>query len=262
MKRLALSVVAVVAISQIATAGGDMMPAPMMVPVAAPVEATQIPTTATPGNFYVGASGSRAIDADVRVKDLAWYNPGPMKRQTYTANGWIGSAYAGYDWKLANYILGVEGEVGYMDLSKDSQDPKKRRSAPKPGDSVASIDTDMLVGLYGRLGYTFENTLFYLKGGLVGVHADVSFKDSYNADASDSLVSGTSTSGMLWGTGLGGGIEYSLTPNIALRAEYMYMNFDDSLVHSPMDSVNNVPWPMEHELGDIDTVKAGVNYKF
>jgi len=262
MKRLALSLVAVVAISQLATAGGDMMPVPMAVPVAAPAEPAVAAQSATPGSFYVGAGASKAMNADVRVKDLAWYNPGPMKRQTYSTDGWIGSVYAGYDWKLANYILGVEGEVGYMNLSKDSQDPKKRRGAPKPGDSVASIDTDMLVGVYGRVGYTFEKTLFYLKGGLVGVHADVGFKDTYNADGSDTLTSGTSTSGMLWGTGLGGGIEYSITPNIALRAEYMYMNFNDSLVHSPMDSENQVPWPMEHELGDVDTVKAGVNYKF
>jgi outer membrane immunogenic protein len=129
----------------------------------------------------------------------------------------------------------------------------------QPDDSRASIDTDWYVSLTGRIGYAFDNTLLYLKGGVTGVHTEVSFIDTDPTGLT--LVSGTSATDTLWGPTIGGGVEYALSRNFTIRAEYMYVNIDDSISHTALGS-NGSTYTFKHEIGDMHTAKIGFTYRF
>ncbi|NJM35272.1 MAG: porin family protein [Rhodomicrobium sp.] len=59
----------------------------------------------------------------------------------------------------------------------------------------------------------------------------------------------------LSGYAIGGGVEYALSSNWTMKAEYLYMNFGEENTSNDDDDT------FKHET-DLHTVKFGVNYKF
>jgi len=84
-----------------------------------------------------------------------------------------------------------------------------------------------------RLGFTAGNALFYATGGLAVTNEKVN-------QTTGVLNGGTFTSSISetrLGWTIGGGIEYMLTPNWTIRAEYLHLDFGTA--SGP--GVNNVP---------------------
>jgi outer membrane immunogenic protein len=109
--------------------------------------------------------------------------------------------------------------------------------------------------LAARLGYAVDRSLFYVKAGwaLASVETDAGdlIDGSSNRDATDR----TKLDETLSGYAIGGGVEYALSQNWTVKAEYLYMNFGDE------SSSNTDGDKFEHEI-DLHTAKVGVNYKF
>ena len=191
--------------------------------------------------FYLGANVGYAWgDVDISSNDDGFdETPGGI---SYEADGVIAGGQLGYNWQRGSFVIGVEGEIGYLGAEGDE------RIVASPSNFG---DTEF--GAYGvlaaRLGYAVDRSLFYVKGGwaLASVETDAGDLN----DASDR----TKLDETLSGYAIGGGVEYALSQNWTVKAEYLYMNFGDEN-SSNIDGDN-----FEHEI-DVHTAKVGVNYKF
>jgi outer membrane immunogenic protein len=81
--------------------------------------------------------------------------------------------------------------------------------------------------LRGRLGYAFDNTLFYATGGLAYGHVK-SFTHIFSAPNPELI--GTEDS---WKVGwtIGAGVEHMFAPNWSVKGEYLYYDLGNSNVN-------------------------------
>jgi outer membrane immunogenic protein len=99
----------------------------------------------------------------------------------------------------------------------------------------------------GRLGFTANAALFYVKGGYAWAENEVS-ASAFGLTGSESHVHS--------GWTVGGGLEYMFVPNWSGKIEYMYADYSN---------VNYVTAAVPGGIGlgvTVNTVKAGVNYHF
>jgi len=189
----------------------------------------------------------------------------------------VGSAsfggYVGYNVQYDSFVFGIEGDYtnfGRLGSSSDSVGRIKTNSLGLQetlnlnGTSATRI-TDYGT-LRARLGYAIDSLMPYVTGGVAIGRARVadslSYSDSgFDVSAYNASLAGTSTfvnqfratyndqrsrTKVVAGVALGAGIEYAITPNILLRAEYQYVLFDSFDGHK----VN------------LNTVRAGAAIKF
>ena len=169
----------------------------------------------------------------------------------------------GYDYQFGNIVLGVAGDAGFANA-------KGGRNCASDFDGNlfnCQSNVDSLYMATGRVGYAFDRTLIYAKGG--AAFADTSEKQQNNfanqptylqsqfhAGLGDSNVKAFSS-----GWTVGAGFEYALTKNWSAKAEYMHFELD----RETYNRVNSVAAPNSafvsaQHSGDI--VKVGVNYRF
>ena len=153
-------------------------------------------------------------------------------------SGVIGGAHLGYTWQVNQWVLGLEGEIDGVGLSKTIS----------PVYYVSSTTNSYLQGaLLGRAGYAFDHILVYVTGG--GVEALI--KNSYNVVSNFSALPDTRK-----GWTVGGGIEYAVNNNWSVRAEYRYSNFGVFFDPWVVDFVS-----VSHHWTE-NQVKVGFSYKF
>jgi hypothetical protein len=68
---------------------------------------------------------------------------------------------AGYNLQRGNFVFGVEADIGYMNLNGSGIIP----SSTPPNHRDATLDGGLYGDVTGRLGYAFDCTLVYAKGG-------------------------------------------------------------------------------------------------
>jgi outer membrane immunogenic protein len=82
---------------------------------------------------------------------------------------------------------------------------------------------------------------------------------SYSDESVDNGFRSGTASDTLVGWVAGGGIEYALSHNWSVEAEYLYFDFASSTVHTFLE--NTPPFDFKNDLS-VTTVKASLNYKF
>lgn len=135
-------------------------------------------------------------------------------------------AYAGYNAQFEDTVLGLEAD--YTHNSRKSLWVASATSYISP--YLLAPTTRSSLENYGtfraRAGYAFGNFLPYVTGGLAFGEA-TSLQNLYQAPFPSAPIAQQSTSKMIVGLAAGAGIEYAITPNIVLRGEYQYINFQD-----------------------------------
>jgi outer membrane immunogenic protein len=155
----------------------------------------------------------------------------------YSPSGVVGGAHIGYNYQVAQFVFGLEGDVD---------------GASYHGGGVGALGTtvNQRIGIdgsvRGRVGYAFDRALFYATGGA----AFASIQDSYLPAAGG--FSSISRSRVGWT--VGGGIEYAITNNWSIRAEYRYTDYGHYTDTPFAGPVFN--HPTDHR------VMAGFSYKF
>jgi outer membrane protein OmpA-like peptidoglycan-associated protein len=169
-----------------------------------------------------------------------------------------GGGQAGYNWQLNNFVLGVEGDF--------------RGGGPSGTGRVGASSAGFVAGdnfktssswnasARGRVGYAFGPALLYATGGIA--FADASMKANYVAAGALPGGSG-SDSTVLMGPTAGGGLEYALTPNISVGAEYRYTDYGHDHVNlgSRATAAGVVPVTGNVSLRE-QAILAKVNYRF
>jgi outer membrane immunogenic protein len=184
---------------------------------------------------YFGVHGGGAWSG-VDVTDI----DGAHNKFSNDGSGGFGGGTLGWNWQWSNNIVtSFELDLGVLDVSHTSIDP-----------ASAGIKAHMDGGAYGdvtgRVGYAMNQTLLYAKGG---------FGFFNGAARATSPVDATFKTDSFTGWTAGGGVEYKLTPNWSVKAEYLHFDFGSQETHF-INSGGR--WNNDVSL---DTVKLGVNYE-
>ncbi|MFT4118325.1 outer membrane protein [Bradyrhizobium sp.] len=201
------------------------------------------------GGLHAGWVGS-----DVSVLDnVADGIPGgPFK---YIPSGGFGGGQFGYNWQIGGaWLVGVEGDVGYMGFSGKG----------RIGSSIATAhqDLELSSAFYAdataRLGYAIvPQTLIYAKGGWAyfdGASSQTTTNPGFVTNAAEGLNGWT----------VGAGVEHFLTPAVSVKVEYQYFDFG-SKNEGNQTSISDPP--VGHVYRNwtdltMSSVKAGLNYHF
>jgi outer membrane immunogenic protein len=229
------------------------------------------------GQNGLGAAGSTA------VPPFLSYAGGATGARLVPPHSWnaeldasfIGGGTVGCNWQPvgSSFVVGVEGEFGYMRLSGDAFDPAVLISTQTTLDTVGSGRVGDWYGMVtGRLGYTWDRTLLYVKGGAAFVPTRGSVVDACQNTAigcGNWLVS-VATSNTVTTWTLGGGIEWAFAQSWSVKAEYMFIALDnDSGTQScgPVTTPSGAilaggPFCFNNSFGGVHTAKLGLNYRW
>lgn len=217
-----------------------------------------LPALADPlwSGFYIGAHAGYAWGEASTSDDIKdWCSPGDtacinkyVGPFPFDVDGGFGGGTVGANWQHGPLVIGLEGDLGYMDLigsrRTDSSNPTKYQTLEVEGGFYALAA--------GRVGFAWNHTLVYGKGGWA----------YYDGEATQTTTNPgfvTHGTGALYGWAYGGGIEQVIGNGWSLKGEYLHFDFDaaggdqtgieDGYV---FDNTSDV---------DSDTVKLGINYK-
>jgi outer membrane immunogenic protein len=151
----------------------------------------------------------------------------PDNRAWYSA-GFLAAPYIGYQWTFTSrWLAAIEGEVGYATNNVTTGVPGVSSA---PGDSV-NVKEDWEGGVRARLGYAvLPNVVVYGTTGLAVQHIQATVTCSsatpFPCGRFGPVTAFTQTnSPTLPGWTIGAGLEYVLTRNLRLRAEYRYSDY-------------------------------------
>lgn len=173
--------------------------------------------------FYVGLNGG-----------YLWGNSrlfeGFETTDSFSMDGFVGGAQAGYNFQTGAWVFGVETDIQYSDAS----------GTTNVNCFACTSEIDWFGTLRARGGYAFDNALIYATGGLAygGVTA--------TAPGSPFNISETET-----GWTAGAGFEYAFTPNWTAKAEYLYMD---------LDTADGLEFSADYD--DNNIFRVGFNYLF
>jgi outer membrane immunogenic protein len=148
---------------------------------------------------------------------------------------------AGYNFQSGPLVAGIEADLDFAGVAGSA--------VPKAA-TFTSGDVTSVGSLRGRFGYALDRSLFYFTGGYAGANMRGSLTDN---STSPNLM--FSQSNYLNGYVLGLGLEFAMTPNVSLKAEYLYNYFGPAnYFGGTVDSTN---------AGTrFSTIRGGVNYHF
>jgi outer membrane immunogenic protein len=142
-------------------------------------------------------------------------------------SGVIGGAHVGYNYQINQWVFGLEGTVDGTSLSNTV-------NAAFPfafgGSAItAHSSADIQGSIRGRLGIAWDRALIYATGGVAfgGFNTDYSFVGNTlgTLGNGNTIVGSNSFSKTRVGWTVGGGIDYAVTNNRSIFAEYRYTNF-------------------------------------
>lgn len=203
-----------------------------------PVKAAPVPVQVFSWTgFYIGGNvgwgwADNTYDYTPFASPTYSYNPG-------TSNGFTGGLQLGYNYQFVNnVVLGVEADFNWADINTSGV-----LVGGPLGGGVIDQKVDYFGTIRARLGYAVDRFLPYITGGVA--YANTKYTDPF----------GLSDSNLKWGWTAGAGIEYAITNNWTVKAEYLYLGFDNS-------STNYFNGDQLTVGSNIQTARVGVNYKF
>jgi outer membrane immunogenic protein len=218
MKRLLLASVTVLAFTGTALAA-DLPPG-----VVYPAFASRFTFT----GFYVGGTvGGVLASSNYIEAPSGAFGPafGPEIAAVGTSSaaprGVIGGIEAGYNWQAGMFVLAFETDFSGWDLSASSG---VSSFGPTTLSATSSINSNWLFTARPRIGFANGNMLTYLTGGLAV--SNISLAQSILLSAAGPTLAGSASSTQLGWTA-GGGVEYALSWNWFIKAEYLYVSFSN-----------------------------------
>lgn len=220
------------------------------VAVREPVPEAAIAPAFTWTGGYVGLHTGYAW-GDVDFTDVDTWNRSGQEFGR-TSSGMIGGAQAGYNRQSGALVYGVEADLGYLGLDERFVQPDPRN------DTFAGIESNFYAALSARLGFAADRTLFYAKGGLAYLNADLRVLDECSTGAcGGGLLSARGDDFTGWT--IGGGVEHAFSNRWTAKIEYTYFDFGTATAVGP----NAFGTPFRYDA-DLRTHagKLGLNYRF
>ncbi len=133
-----------------------------------------------------------------------------------SSSGFLGGGTVGFNYQFpaTNYVLGVEGDFDGSTVHTNDDSPFGVDGGSIPNDTKL----DWFATARARFGYAFGNILPYVTGGGAFGHVDQLRVDT-SADPFGNFSVGSTRTG--WTAGAG--IEYQVTHNLSVKAEYLHV---------------------------------------
>jgi outer membrane immunogenic protein len=125
---------------------------------------------------------------------------------------------------------------------------------PNYANAQVSSRYDWLGTVRGRAGYAIDRTLLYGTGGFAYAHVSQDYFDSVHGTQG---LSGTKT-----GWTLGGGVEYAFNRNWSVKAEYLYVNLQNTTLNTVFSSGGGSSTAALNFKNDLNIVRLGANFRF
>jgi outer membrane immunogenic protein len=194
-----------------------------------------VPPPLTWTGFYVGAHlGGAWSEAD-------WTNPVSGLSNSFTNGGLLGGGQIGYNYQAGAMVWGIEGDFSGTSLRPSNTDA---------AGFTHTTSTYWTSTVTGRLGFTFDRTLLYAKGG-------AAFADERNSVVDPTGLFTSSGTTTVAGWTAGGGVEYALDPHWSAKIEYDYLGFGSQGVSAALPG--GAPGSVDL---NIQRVIGGINYRF
>ncbi|HUI21131.1 MAG TPA: outer membrane protein [Methylocella sp.] len=158
----------------------------------------------------------------------------------YMPNGVVGGAHVGYNFQMNQVVAGLEGDVEGTSINQNFS----------PGGVLYDTQIPVQGSIRGRLGIAFDRVLLYATGGAEFAGFNTSYSGLGPYDQSSQSRAGWT---------VGGGIEYAVTNNWSVRAEYRYADFGHLTDFTPF--VFGLGSTVTHHETE-NAVRAGFSYKF
>ena len=253
----------------------ELIASVMPVKVKAPPHPFIAPTYWT--GFYVGGFlGVAAGRTDLEFVGA----PPPIAGEKPFVLGGLGGFDLGYNYEFANkWVVGVEGDVAATNLHggrtsgyTDGVNAGGITTAFSPEFFTSTDKTNWMATATARVGYAWNRTLLYVKGGAAFEDSGTTVSCIYGPTGAAIGVGGAARACLNQGlvqTGgfstpsytrvgwtLGYGAEFDLGKNWSAKAEYDYMQFGThtALATDGTTFMTDKSW--------VSQVKVGVNYRF
>lgn len=224
------------------------------------------------GGFVGGAGADRNASASEPVNTpFGFYNGTGLSTSYGLDSSFIGGGTVGYNWQKPGsaFVLGIEGEVGYLHLRGARQDVNAAAFNLSPVDSVDSTRLGDWYGVIaGRAGWSANRALFYIKGGVAFVNHAYSFNDSCIGAGAPGCGPGflviNRSSDTQATYAVGAGIEYAFNSNWSVKGEYLYLGTQKSYTSSATSVAGPAGVLFTNTNSDpgIHTAKIGINYRW
>jgi outer membrane immunogenic protein len=147
-------------------------------------------------------------------------------------SGVIGGGHLGFDYQIPTWnwfsssgvVIGLEGSVDGSSLSKTTV-VNLPGAFGGSGTLTANSSADIQGSIRGRLGIAWDRVLVYATGGVAFGGINTNFELNGVDAAGVPFFGQTSRSNSRTGWTVGGGIEYALTNNWSIGAEYRFTDF-------------------------------------
>jgi outer membrane immunogenic protein len=204
--------------------------------------------------FYIGANGGWGSSRN--CWDVTNFRApiAPFREGCHDASGGVVGGQVGYRWQTAGWVFGLEAQGDWADLK---------------GSNV-SLFTPVWTnnskieafGLFtGQVGYTWNNILWYVKGGAAVTD------DKFRGTVTTTGALFDSASETRWGGAVGTGLEFGFAPNWSVAVEYDHLFMGNrSLTFTSTGVLAGIPagsiFRTDSIHQDVDMVTARINYRF
>jgi outer membrane immunogenic protein len=233
-------------------AGSPAVAADLSMPTKAPIMAPA-PDFSWSGCYvggHVGWGWGKAKSSDGATSSPVIDLSGLGRTAGVDTSGAIFGGQLGCNYQFSsNWVIGVEGSIAGADINGRDVSPFSF------GQTTLQTKTDWLASATARLGYTWGQTLLYVKGGGAWAHSKSTLELSgYSNSSVDQTRSGWT---------VGAGLEWAFGSNWSTFVEYdhYFFNSKSANVNFPVNPFFSFNAPINFKQ-DIDTVKIGVNYRF
>jgi outer membrane immunogenic protein len=246
MKKIAFATVAVSMLLTGAASAADLGARPYYSKAPAPILAAY-----NWSGFYIGVNGGGGW------ADKCWdiyNNVGAVVAPAFhegchTASGGTIGGQVGYRWQAGNWVFGLEGQGNWADFTGSNL-------SLAFGNVTNRTKVDAFGMVTGQIGYTWNNVLGYVKGGVAAT------RDNYAGVATNTGFVFDRATETRWGGAIGVGLEYGFAPNWSVAVEYdhLFMGNRNLILTSTI-----VPGALsrgETIHQDVDMVTARLNYRF
>jgi outer membrane immunogenic protein len=199
--------------------------------------------------FYIGANGGYGTERNCFGATTA---AGTFlgAEGCHDTNGGVAGGQIGYRWQSSAWVFGLEAQGDWADLRGSNA------SLFFPGFTNRSrMDA---FGLFtGQIGYAWNNTLLYVKGGA----AVTDNRSDILVTATNALV-GTSSDQTRWGGTVGVGLEYGFAPNWSAAFEYDHIFMGNNSNTTFTTPGGGAFFAADRISGDADLFTVRVNWRF
>jgi outer membrane immunogenic protein len=236
MKKLLLGTVGLLALGMAPASAADLAARPY----------TKAPPMALVYDWsgvYVGANGGWGQNRDCRGDVTTGVDFG-----CHNGSGGTGGAQFGYRWQTGVFVFGLEAQGNWAGF--------KGSAASLAAPAFTERSRMDAFGLYtGQIGYAWNNTLLYAKGGVAVTDTNY---DVLSAAGAVVNSTGDTTN---WGATAGAGIEYGFAPHwsVAFEYDHIFQNSHNLTFLTPAAAV--VPGTVRTG-GDTDLATVRINLRF